>query len=136
MDEERFRVRRPRGWRAISREINAAVVSVREQGYCWASWQPEVVALATPIVVNRHPVYVLNMSVIGDIAAAESVDRLHEPLLALAGASGIGLQAFEARRSPKALVHRGALSDPRSPDGAGTCRACRGVTRPAKYCVP
>jgi DNA-binding IclR family transcriptional regulator len=28
-----------------------------------ASWQPEVVALATPIVVEGHPVYVLNMSV-------------------------------------------------------------------------
>jgi DNA-binding IclR family transcriptional regulator len=81
---ERFRVRRPRGWRLLSREINAAVSSVREQGYCWASWQPEVVALAAPIVVADHPIYVLNMSVIGDIAPAESVDRLHKPLLALA----------------------------------------------------
>ena len=81
---ERFRVRRTRGWRALSREINAAVDSVRERGYCWASWQPEVVALATPIVVAGHPVYVLNMSVIGDTIPTESVDRLQEPLLALA----------------------------------------------------
>jgi DNA-binding IclR family transcriptional regulator len=28
-----------------------------------ASWQLEVVALATPIVAEGHPVYVLNMSV-------------------------------------------------------------------------
>jgi hypothetical protein len=28
-----------------------AIASVTEQGYCWAAWQPQVVALATSVVV-------------------------------------------------------------------------------------
>jgi DNA-binding IclR family transcriptional regulator len=82
---ERFRLRRPTGWRALAREIDAAIDSVREHGYCWASWQPQVVAMATPVAVANHPVYVLNMSVTGDAAAADSVERLRGPLLDLAG---------------------------------------------------
>ncbi len=58
-----FKSRRPTGWRLLEREIAQAIESVRRHGYCVASWQPEVVALATPIVVEGHPVYVLNMSV-------------------------------------------------------------------------
>jgi DNA-binding IclR family transcriptional regulator len=81
---ERFRIRRATGWRALSRAIGAAVGSVREHGYCWASWQPQVVALAAPVAVPSHPVYVLNMSVTGDIAPAEVVERLRDPLLDLA----------------------------------------------------
>jgi DNA-binding IclR family transcriptional regulator len=36
---------------------------VEQRGYCTASWQPEVVALATPLVVPDGPIYVLNVSV-------------------------------------------------------------------------
>jgi DNA-binding IclR family transcriptional regulator len=60
------------------------VESVRTRGYCWASWQPQVVALAPPVAVAAHPVYVLNMSVTGDTAPLETVERLREPLLVLA----------------------------------------------------
>ena len=56
---------------------------VRRLGYCWAAWQPEVVALATPIVIADHPVYVVNMSVTADTPASEVVRQLREPLLAL-----------------------------------------------------
>jgi len=89
-DEERlalmnqFRKRRGSGWPELDREIQAAIDSVREQGCCWASWQPQVVALATPIVVADHPVYVLNMSITGEAAPLEVVERLREPLLTLA----------------------------------------------------
>ncbi len=89
-DEERlalmnqFRERRGSGWPELEREIQAAIDSVREQGCCWASWQPQVVALATPIVVADHPVYVLNMSITGEAAPLEVVERLREPLLTLA----------------------------------------------------
>ncbi len=79
----RFRARRTSGWRDLAREIDAAIASVGEHGYCWAAWQPQVVALATPLVVLDHPVYVLNMSITGDTAAKEVVDRLSEPLLSL-----------------------------------------------------
>ena len=81
---ECFRTRRTAGWRALSRDIGAAVDNVRKEGFCWASWQPEVVALAAPLAVAGHPVYVLNMSVTSDVAPAETVARLREPLLALA----------------------------------------------------
>lgn len=81
---ERFRSRRPARWRELSRRIDAAIESVRREGLCWESWQPQVVALATPIAVTGHPVYALNMSVTADTAPDEIVARLREPLLALA----------------------------------------------------
>ena len=79
-----FKARRGPEWDELSREIAQAVGSVRDAGYCWASWQPQVVALATPVALVGHPVHVLNMSITGDEAATAVVDRLHEPLLALA----------------------------------------------------
>jgi DNA-binding IclR family transcriptional regulator len=78
-----FRERRRPAWRELSREITAAIDSVRRNGYCSASWQPQVVALATPLVVADHPVYVLNMSITGDAEPAEVVERLSAPLLRL-----------------------------------------------------
>jgi DNA-binding IclR family transcriptional regulator len=80
---DQFRERRSSGWRELVREISAAIDSVRENGYCWASWQPQVVAVATPVVVVDHPVYVLNMSIAGDVEPTEVVERLREPLLSL-----------------------------------------------------
>lgn len=79
-----FRTHRRNGWRELSREISAAIEDVRRQGFCWASWQPQVVALAAPISVVDHPIYVLNMSVTGDAEPAQVVELLGGPLLALA----------------------------------------------------
>jgi hypothetical protein len=55
-------------------------------GFCSASWQPEVIALATPIVVKDHPIYVLNMSVTteGGAEYAGVVGKLRTPLMNLA----------------------------------------------------
>jgi DNA-binding IclR family transcriptional regulator len=78
-----FRDRRGAGWRELSREIDEAIQSVQRNGYCWASWQPQVVALATPVVVPDHPVYVLNMSTAGDDTPAAVIERLSQPLLGL-----------------------------------------------------
>jgi DNA-binding IclR family transcriptional regulator len=85
---ERFRAHRPSGWRELSREIMAAIEAVKRDGFCWASWQPQVVALATPMVMAVHPVYVLNMSVTTDAEPDEVVARLRDPLLALARCLG------------------------------------------------
>jgi DNA-binding IclR family transcriptional regulator len=79
-----FRARRPSGWQALSREILLAIENVRELGYCWAYWQPEVVAIATPIVVTDCPIYVLNMSASGTEAPQHFVQQFGEPLLDLA----------------------------------------------------
>lgn len=88
----RFQERRQSGWRDLAREIDAAIASVAKRGFCWAAWQPQVVALATPVVVEDHPIYVLNMSITGDSDAKEVVDRLSEPLLSL------GRRLLEAMR--------------------------------------
>lgn len=81
---ELFKNRRGSTWHELVQEISDACESVRTHGFCWASWQPQVVALATPLQVPGHPVYVLNMSVNEDGNPLEVVDRLKAPLLALA----------------------------------------------------
>ncbi|HKB53613.1 MAG TPA: IclR family transcriptional regulator [Ramlibacter sp.] len=89
-------LRRRRGareWKSLRRELEAAIDSTRELGYCWASWQPEVVALATPIRVGESAVYVLNMSVTASDPPQAVVDRLSAPLLALAKRITDALQA-------------------------------------------
>jgi DNA-binding IclR family transcriptional regulator len=89
-----FRERRgTREWKQLERALQEALRDVHELGYCWASWQPEVVALATPLRVGESGVCVLNMSVSGSEPAAAVVDRLAQPLLALAGRITAALQA-------------------------------------------
>jgi DNA-binding IclR family transcriptional regulator len=78
-----FKSRRPASWRSLEKEILDAIEQVATSGFCAASWQPEVVALATPIAVAGHPVYVLNLSVTGS-GIREATQRLHAPLLQLA----------------------------------------------------
>ncbi|MDO8700752.1 MAG: IclR family transcriptional regulator [Deltaproteobacteria bacterium] len=78
-----FKARRAVGWGALAREINDAIQSVQMRGYCVAAWQPEVVALAAPIVVKDHPIYVLNMSVTTQTSMEAVADELRLPLLSL-----------------------------------------------------
>lgn len=80
---ELFRLRHPRHWDAIKEEIDLAIASVHEVGYCAASWLPNVVALATPIVFDGGGGYALNVSVTTDEPIEEAVARLRGPLLAL-----------------------------------------------------
>lgn len=80
-----FRQRRgARDWKRLQREIDDGIRNTTELGYCWASWQPEVTALATPFRVGESPIYVLNMSVTGSEAPPVVVERLGAPLLDLA----------------------------------------------------
>lgn len=81
---EGVRARRGARWRTLSRELASAIDSVHRNGFCWASWQPQVVAVATPIVVKDQPIYVLNMSMTGDVPPGEVLERLREPLRMLA----------------------------------------------------
>jgi DNA-binding IclR family transcriptional regulator len=57
-----FKRRRGAQWSKLEREIQLAQAQVAEKGYCAASWQPEVVALATPLRCSSLPL-VLNVSV-------------------------------------------------------------------------
>lgn len=70
-------------WRELSAEIQLAIKQVQTQGYCAASWQPEVVALATPLVTGEGT-YVLNVSVLTDEPAPRITRQLSAPLLKLA----------------------------------------------------
>jgi DNA-binding IclR family transcriptional regulator len=79
-----FKVRRTLNWSSLEREIDESIQSVHLHGYCVASWQPEVVALAVPIVVENYPIYVLNMSVKTQASMDAVANELRLPLSNLA----------------------------------------------------
>jgi len=76
--------RRVRGlqWKALGPEVLAAIQSVNETGWCAASWQPEVVAVATPLVIDGTR-YALNVSVSTAESLQEAVGELATVLLGL-----------------------------------------------------
>jgi DNA-binding IclR family transcriptional regulator len=71
-------------WPRLRKEIDKAMESVRRRGWCAASWQPEIVALATPLLLENERPHVLNVSVSSTEPAGEVAAGLSEPLLALA----------------------------------------------------
>jgi DNA-binding IclR family transcriptional regulator len=71
-------------WPLIEQEITSAAVSIQRRKYCFATWQPEVTALATPVVMEGRPIYVVNVSVTSERSPAEVVESLRRPLLDLA----------------------------------------------------
>lgn len=77
-----FKQRRGSQWPQLESEIEQAQVSVLENGYCAASWQPEVVAVATPLI-TEDATYVLNCSVSTSERIDQTVKGLSEPLLTL-----------------------------------------------------
>ncbi len=70
-----FRARRGPQWAALRAEIEESIRTVHASGFCVASWQPEVVALACPVPVAQT-CYSLNVSVSG----ADSVDAVTQAL--------------------------------------------------------
>jgi hypothetical protein len=81
-----FRRRTVAATKALNAEVQKSIRSVRRDGYCAVSWQPGVLAVATPIVLDSLPVYALNMSM-QDI----------EPTEALGSEIGEYLMAFAAK---------------------------------------
>lgn len=79
-----WKAKRRERWRKLEREIAEAASSIQGKGYCVATWQPQVVALAAPIITDQHPLYVLNVSVTTEAPLATAVRSLERPLLALA----------------------------------------------------
>jgi len=77
-----FKQRRGAQWPAIARDIESAMAHVAQSGYCYASWLPEVVAVATPLVVGEA-IYVLNVSVSSDADPEAVAHELCKPLLIL-----------------------------------------------------
>lgn len=73
-----FKQRRGKQWPAIAAEIEAATRSVRERGWCAASWQPEVVAVSAPLCL-AEATYSLNLS----MSTSEPVDAIAQRLCGL-----------------------------------------------------
>jgi DNA-binding IclR family transcriptional regulator len=91
----RFKAARHSEWRRIREEIKAAMASVEQRGYCVASWQPEVVALAAPLVMPDRPIYVFNVSVATAASVRDTEEELRGPLLALRDKAKAVLMAAE-----------------------------------------
>lgn len=88
--------RRHADWPSLHREIDAAMVSVRQRGFCAASWQPGVIALARPLVVAHHPVYVFNISTSRSEPQAALPEVLAEQLFTLTSQAGDALRSANA----------------------------------------
>ncbi|MCP3440629.1 hypothetical protein NLM32_05615 [Bradyrhizobium sp. CCGUVB14] len=58
----RFKRRSVAATKALFSEVQKSIRAVRRDGYCAVSWQPGVLAVAAPIVLEGWPVYALNMS--------------------------------------------------------------------------
>jgi len=80
-----FSSRRGPQWPALRAEIERCISDVGELGYCAASWQPEVVALATPVRAG-DALYSLNVSVSSGESMRTVVKELATPLMELRGA--------------------------------------------------
>jgi len=79
---EIFKARRGKQWSALLAEIERSIGDVHELGFCAASWQPEVVALATPLQ-TADSFYSLNVSVSSGESLDTVVKALKAPLLDL-----------------------------------------------------
>ena len=89
--ERVFKRRRQRSWTALSGEIEAAVGSIDAFGFCAASWQPEVIAVAAPLVTSELT-YAVNVSVLTAAPFDEVVNRLAPKLLTLRDDISIALE--------------------------------------------
>ncbi|WP_332743271.1 IclR family transcriptional regulator [Hydrogenophaga sp.] len=69
-------------WSKVHGDINAAIKQVNAHGFCAASWQPEVVAVASPLPTFEG-IYVLNVSVSTEEPIAHAVRQLSGPLMDL-----------------------------------------------------
>jgi DNA-binding IclR family transcriptional regulator len=86
--------KRRKDWPQLRKEIDEAIDSVHRQGWCVASWQPEVVAVSTPLMHENGRSYVLNASVSSSASPSDVAAELSRPLIALARQIA---KAFEAR---------------------------------------
>lgn len=80
---EQLKVRRRKRWRLLRGEIAEAAASIERHGYCVASWQPQVIALAAPLLSNKHPIHVINVSATTEELKASVTSALKQPLLTL-----------------------------------------------------
>jgi DNA-binding IclR family transcriptional regulator len=88
-------------WPRLRSDIRKAIDSVEQRGWCAASWQPEVVALAAPLKLEAERGYVLNVSVSSTESLADVAAELNAPLLALSQRITRAVQAREVAEGRK-----------------------------------
>ena len=93
----RLKAKGRKRWPAIEQAIAEAASSIERKRYCFATWQPEVIALATPLVIEGRPVHVLNVSVTSEESTARVVKSLETPLLELAAQLRQAIVSLEDR---------------------------------------
>lgn len=79
---EHFKKSRGKQWLQIKTDIETADKEIKKYGFCMASWQPEVVALATPIKIGSQ-IYAMNVSVSSDEDVAQLANELAPVLMQL-----------------------------------------------------
>jgi len=105
-----FRRRTTAATKALKADMQESIRAVRRDGYCAVSWQPGVLAVATPIVLDGLPVYALNMSV-QDVRSTEALGaEIGDYLLAFAARcrdalSDSGLDPALSRQSAAKLTN-------------------------------
>jgi DNA-binding IclR family transcriptional regulator len=97
--EANFRRRRERSWSILHAELEAALASVRRAGFCAAAWQPQVVAVAAPLV-TPNMAYAVNVSVLTTDPFEAVVKRLAPKLLTLRDDIGIALERAADAATP------------------------------------
>lgn len=80
--EATFQRRNGPHWVQLKQALEEAIDSVQTNGYCAASWQPEVVAVSTPLM-SPDGVFALNISVSTQEGAKQVTRQLAPKLLAL-----------------------------------------------------
>lgn len=85
-----FRKRRRTQWPSMLAEIEESIRHVQTEGYCAASWQPEVIAVAAPLV-TADATFVLNVSLSTNEPIDRVARRLSPKLLILASDVQAGL---------------------------------------------
>lgn len=93
-----FRRRRERSWPMLSMEIDAAIQSVRQSGFCAASWQPEVIAVAAPLATSDMA-YSVNVSVLTSEPFDQVVSRLAPKLITLRDDISLALERAQGDAS-------------------------------------
>lgn len=68
-------------WPAISAAISESLALIQRAGWCWAEWQPGMVAIATPLCVSEGRQYALNISLPAQDGAGERLALEHGELL-------------------------------------------------------
>ncbi|OZI70949.1 IclR family transcriptional regulator [Bordetella genomosp. 12] len=75
-------------WKPVGAAIEAAMAKVHAEDYCAASWQPGIVAMATPLRLPQGQTLSLNLSLAVDEPVRQVARRYVRALLALKAAVG------------------------------------------------